>query len=46
MAAGGRAAFARIDVTSTEDLGAMFAAARDRFGGFDILVQQRRHRLR
>jgi len=36
--AGGRAAFTRVDVTRTEDLGAMLAAAGREFGGFDILV--------
>jgi NAD(P)-dependent dehydrogenase (short-subunit alcohol dehydrogenase family) len=37
VAGGARAAFVRTDVSRLEDLAAMFAAAEDRFGGFDIL---------
>jgi NAD(P)-dependent dehydrogenase (short-subunit alcohol dehydrogenase family) len=35
---GGRAAFARVDISRLEDLAAMFGAATEHFGGVDILV--------
>lgn len=36
-AAGGRAEYVAVDVTRLEDLSTMFATARERFGGTDIL---------
>ncbi len=36
--AGGRASVVRADISREQDVGAMFAAARDRYGGIDILV--------
>jgi NAD(P)-dependent dehydrogenase (short-subunit alcohol dehydrogenase family) len=37
VAGGGRAEFIRVDVRETGDLTAMFEAAAERFGGFDVL---------
>jgi NAD(P)-dependent dehydrogenase (short-subunit alcohol dehydrogenase family) len=37
-AAGGRAAFAQVDVTRDDDLGCMIAVATDELGGLDVLV--------